>query len=343
MTFNDSNTNLSPKIVWVTSIVFSVMFTLIIWYFGKNLQPFLETLLPDKGSSWYYWKLPRRIPETMIIVWSLYAAHQFSAWFSIYWAQSNLKSITSSKLSLYNYAVLSINVIFSIIHLIETHILFDGLAQDVPIWTSQGSVILMLVFVLIIENRRRGFFLGYKVEKPFTVKVTGFFRKIHTYVFSWALVYTFWFHPMAVDPQLLSGFIYMFFLFTQMSLAWTRIHLDPRWIIFLESYVAVHALIVAVYNTLMHGSADIWPMFFSGFISMLVFTYQYGLKTSKRVKLGLTAAYSLFLIFLYAPKPLGLGREISYLIRLEFSWIPIILYGLALGFGGFYYLVKPKR
>ena len=60
------------------------------------------------------------------------------------------------------------NLIFMFLHLVETHLLFDGLAQDVPIWTSQGSVILMLVFVLIIENRRRGLFLGKRVEKPFT-------------------------------------------------------------------------------------------------------------------------------------------------------------------------------
>ncbi len=234
--------------------------------------------------------------------------------------------------------MLSWNAVFIILHLIETHLLFDGLAQDVPIWTSQGSVILMLVFVLIIENRRRGLFLGKRIDKPLNLQVTGFVRRIHMYVVAWALVYTFWFHPMAVDPQLLSGFIYMFFLFTQMSLAWTWVHLDVRWIVFLESYVAVHALIVAVYNTIQYGSLSMWPMFFGGFAFMFVFTYQFGLKLSRRVNLSIIGAYVLFLFWLYAP--FGYGRGFEFLMRAEFLWIPIILYLLAIVFSGIVYFAQ---
>lgn len=167
-------------------------------------------------------------------------------------------------------AALGINALFIVLHLVETQFFFDGLAQDVPIWTSQYSVILMLVVVLIIETRRRGLFLGRTVQKPFTVQVTAWFRRNHMYLFAWALVYTFWFHPMATDPQLLSGFFYMFLLFTQVSLAWTQVHFMKWWIVVLESYVSIHALIVAVYNTLFFGSADIWPMFFLGFTFMFI-------------------------------------------------------------------------
>jgi hypothetical protein len=230
------------------------------------------------------------------------------------------------------------NLVFMVLHLVETHLLFDGLAQDVPIWTSQGSVILMLVFILIIENRRRGLIIGRKIEKPFTAEVTGFFRGIHMYIVSWALVYTFWFHPMAVDPQLLSGFIYMFFLFTQMSLAWTWVHLDKRWIVFLESYVALHGMIVAVYNTLQHGSFDMWPMFFTGFAFMFIFTYQFALDISRKINIGIIGAYVGFLVWLYLPEPMGYGRGLEYLMRAEFLWIPLILYLLALVFAGLVYI-----
>ena len=234
--------------------------------------------------------------------------------------------------------MLSWNTVFMILHLVETQLLFDGLAQDVPIWTSQGSVILMLVFVLIIENRRRGLIFGKRVEKPLTLRVTGFVRRIHMYIVAWALVYTFWFHPMAVDPQLLSGFIYMFFLFTQMSLAWTWIHIDARWIVFLESYVAIHAMIVAVYNTIQHGSLGMWPMFFGGFSFMFVFTYQFGLSLSRRVNLSIIGAYLVFLFWLYAP--FGYGRGYEFLMRAEFLWIPIILYLLSLVLGGIIYFTQ---
>ncbi len=326
---------------WKIAVTASMVFIAVIWLLGSNLTHFIETLLPDQGASWYYWKLPERDTGAMMVVWVLYLLHQFGAWGGIYWAQRNLSGkLTSRNLSRYNVFMLLWNSAFMVLHLAETHFLFDGLAQDVPIWTSQGSVILMLVFIIIIENRRRGFILGKKLDKPFTAEVMGFFRRIHMYVVAWALVYTFWFHPMAVDPQLLSGFIYMFFLFTQMSLAWTWIHLDTRWIVFLESYVAIHALIVAVYNTLQHGSADMWPMFFAGFAFMFVFTYQFGLKLTRRLNISIIGAYAGFLVWLYLPSPYGYGRGVEYISRMEFLWIPIILYLLALVFGGVVYLAQ---
>ena len=152
--------------------------------------------------------------------------------------------------------VLLINVVFIFLHLVQTHIWFDGLAQDTPIMSSQGSVIVMLAIALILENPRRGLIMGRKIGKPFTTQVVGFFRRTHMYIFSWALVYTFWFHPMATDPQLVSGFFYMFLLFTQVSLAWTPVHLNKGWIILLEIYVASHAVIVAIWNTKFFGGAD---------------------------------------------------------------------------------------
>jgi hypothetical protein len=159
--------------------------------------------------------------------------------------------------------------------------------------------------------------------------VASFFRSSHKYIFPWALIYTFWFHPMATDPQLLSGFSYMFLLFTQLMIAWTPLHLDKRWIILLESNVAIHAVIVAIWNTTFFGGTDLWPMFFTGFAFMFVFTYMYALKVNKKIYGLVTALYFAFLIWLFLPSPIGFGRSLMNLIRLEFLWISIILYGLA--------------
>jgi hypothetical protein len=336
-----SRSGIKADTAWKIAILVSITFAGLIWILGPNLNKYIDILLPDQGATWYYWKLPERNSTSMMIVWVLYLLHQIGSWSGIYWAQRNLTGkLSSSNLSRYNVFMLSWNAVFMILHLVETHFFFDGLAQDVPIWTSQGSVILMLVFVLIIENRRRGLILGKRIDKPLNVQVTGFIRRIHMYIVAWALVYTFWFHPMAVDPQLLSGFIYMFFLFTQMSMAWTWIHLDVRWIVFLESYVAIHALIVAVFNTIQHGSLDMWPMFFGGFAFMFVFTYQFGLKLSRRVNLSIIGAYFVYLFWLFAPTPIGYGRGFEFLLRVEFLWIPIILYLLSLVFGGVIYLIQ---
>jgi hypothetical protein len=282
----------------------------------------------------------------MFIVWTFYLSHQFAVWAIIYFGRNKLEFRTRapSGLTKYNLAAFTINGVFVFIHLLQTHIWFDGLAQDVPIWTSQGSVIIMLCIVLINENPRRGLFLGRKAGKPFTARVSGFFIRNHGYVIAWALVYTFWFHPMAFDPQLLSGFFYMFLLFTQMSLAYTKVHLDKRWIITLEStlesYVAIHAVIVAIYNTAFFASADMWPMFFSGFAFMFVFTYMYALNVRKEIRWTVTTLYLAFLAWLYIPTPFGLGRDLAFLLRLEFLWIPLVLYGLSAVLAGLAYTIR---
>jgi hypothetical protein len=311
-------------------------------------------LQPDQGAAWYYWKLPTRNDFGMMLTWSTYLVHQLLIWGAIYWASKNLteyKSQPSKHLTKYNYFVLAVTVVFMFIHLLRTVYFFDGLAQDVPIWTSQGSVIIMLVLILIIEHPRRGLVLGKRVPKPFTARVSGFFRRNHTYVIAWALVYTFHFHPaVGSDPQLLSGFFYMFLLFTQLILAYTPIHLDKRWIITLESWVAIHALLVAYFNTADPniGSSDMWPMFFSGFAFMFVFTYMYAIDMKREYRALVTLAYFVFLIWLYLPADLGgYGRDFSFIMRLEFLWIPIVLYGLAALFALLIYIyferVKPLQ
>jgi hypothetical protein len=143
-----SKSSISAIQTWIAASIFSFIFIGIIWMLSPNLQSFITTLLPDKGAAWYYWKLPIRNTRSMLIIWALYLAHQFSTWGAIYWARKNLSGKPYSKtLTKYNIATLAINALFVILHLAETQILFDGLAQDVPIWTSQGSVIIMLVVV----------------------------------------------------------------------------------------------------------------------------------------------------------------------------------------------------
>ncbi len=80
-----------------------------------------------------------------------------------------------------------------------------------------------------------------------------------------------------------------------MSLAYTKVQLDKRWINTLESNVAIHAVIVAIYNTAFFASADMWPMFFLGFAFMFVFTYMYALNVRKEIRWTVTTLYLAFL------------------------------------------------
>jgi hypothetical protein len=318
--------------VWSFGVAFAIGFCALIWLLGPSLAHFTDTFIDRNDLDWYYWQLPVRDVLGMAIVWAIYLANQIAVWMVIYFAQKDIKGFRTERirgLPKYTYYALAIIVSFVVIHLIQTQLWFDGLAKDVPIMTSQGSVIVMLSVILVMENSRRGLFLGKKAGKPFTDSVAGFFRRTHMYVFAWALVYTFWFHPMAADPQLVSGFFYMFLLFTQLVLAWTPLHLNKGWIVFLEAYVAIHAVIVAIWNWDFFGGLVMWPMFFSGFAFMFVFTYMYAFKVPKWAWGAVTALYFGFLVWLYAPEPYGFGRGVQYAMRMEFLWIPMILYGLA--------------
>ena len=59
-------------------------------------------------------------------------------------------------------ALFAANAGFILLHILQTRIWYDGLAQNVSIWSSQGSVVLMLVLILLMENQRRGLFFGKK-------------------------------------------------------------------------------------------------------------------------------------------------------------------------------------
>ncbi|MDD4353978.1 MAG: hypothetical protein PHN56_05990, partial [Candidatus Nanoarchaeia archaeon] len=288
--------------VLIFGIIFSFLLTGLIWVLTPYLSNFESTLLPDSGADWYFWKLPVKSEVVQIIVWSMYALHQLFVWGTFYYAMKN-KIKWSDKLGKYSIIALLGNLFFVLLRIFQTHLWYDGLAQDAPIWTSQWSVILFLSFMLIIDNFRRGFIAGKKML--FSQRFTEWIRKYHGYYFYWAFVYTFWFHPTTGTLAHLYGFLYMFLLFLQGSLMYNRIHLNKYWMVFLESFVILHATLVALFQ-----SQALWTMFFSGFLGMFVFTYMFGLGLSKKAKIGIFAAYLLVIFMIYAP--LGLERFLRF-------------------------------
>ncbi|MHA2126887.1 MAG: hypothetical protein ACW99E_16430 [Promethearchaeota archaeon] len=335
--------------IWMGLIIFSFIEVILIFLLEPLLRVRFPPLDPDTGPSDYYWKLNTRDALIMIITWTFYGAHQVSVWIVIYWAYMNYrkKTLDSKKILEYTTSMAIILVSFTILHLLQTHIWYDGLAQDVPILTSQGSVIIMLSILLVMQNSKRGLFFGKKENKLMRPEVAKTFMTSHQIVFSWALVYTFWFHPMDSSPALLSGFFFMGLLFTQMALAYTRIHLNKWWILLVESYVTIHATIVAIAQWLdFDADPPMWPMFLLGFLAMIVFTYIHGLGLKNWVRWLIVVLYIVLLIFIYIPLPFGFGRDVSNLLRLEFLWIPIILYLIAFiaaGLAHIYLIVKNKR
>lgn len=302
-------------------IAFSALFVALIWWAGKRLDA--VQLLPDQGVAWYYWKLPEPTLWTRLTSWGFYALHQVTLWGLIYYAQVRVKKYTGG-LHPVNLWALAANAFFIILHFVQTHIWYDGIAQDVSIFSSQGSVILMLVAILLMENQRRGLFWGKKV--PLGKRLISFVRKYHGYVFAWATVYTFWYHPMVNTNGHLIGFLYMFLLLLQGSLFLTRIHVNKYWMVVQEAAVAIHGTLVAV----MQGNG-IWPMFAFGFAGIFILTQMHGLNLKPWLKWTFTGLYIAGVVLIYSSRGWMQVNEIVRIPVIEYVLVFILAGLVALG------------
>lgn len=224
----------------------------------------IRTVQKDCYSKWYYWQLPEDqvTVATRAFVWILYVLHQLSHWAFIWIAQQDRAKIIARKeevysttLRWYNWAMIGITYLFHLLHLVQTHVTYDATAKDVVIQSSQASVIMMLVFVICLEYKNRGMFCGWpnqhsddwlaqKIklsELPF-----HYVRKYHGYAFSWAVIYTFWYHPMENTYGHMLGFIHTFLVMIQGSLIYQKIHLNKYWRLLLECWVWFHGFSIAV-------------------------------------------------------------------------------------------------
>lgn len=280
-------------------------------------------------AAHYEWKLNQPTLESRLSSWGLYGLHQILAWGAIAWGASRARRRVAAGLPKYGpgldtagLAFFGVNVVFALLHLWQTQAFYDGIAQDVAVMASQGSVIIMLVLILILQNDRRGLFFGKKVPMP--RQAVEFIRKYHGYYIAWALIFTFWFHPMTGTFGHLVGFFYMFALLSQGTLLYTRTHTSLKWSAFLEALVLMHGSTVAFSGQ----QSPLWTMFFAGFGFMFVATQLWGLKLPKPVSWALTALFFVAVGVLYSGALGGLGPLFGQQPAQvhQVLWIPAVLY-----------------
>lgn len=323
-------TNARPSTVLGLGVLISAALTAAVWSLGFGLDDVV--LRPDRGASWYYWQLPDPTFLSRLTAWTGYLLHQVVVWGLILYAQTRVRRY-SVGLHPINVVALLANLGFVVLHTVQTHLFYDGLAQDVSIFSSQGSVILLLVTVLLMENRRRGLFLGKPI--PFRKVVIDTVRRYHGYLFSWAVIYTFWYHPMESTSGHLIGFFYIFLLLVQGSLFLTRFHTNRVWTVVLELMVAVHGTLVAVMNS---GRDGMWPMFLFGFLGVFVLTQMHGLGWSRRVRVLVGVGYVIAVVGVYATRDIAAVHEVIRIPVIEYAgvfaiallvWLGSVLVGAA--------------
>jgi len=304
---------MSTQKTLLLGIGFCLVFTGLIWCVSGRLETF--ELRPDRDVPfWYPWVTHSPGWWTRVSVWGLYTAHQIRIWGVIWYAQ-NRKPKYQNILHHFNIWALVANALFISLHLIQTHLFFDGLALDVSEQSSQWSVILLLVIILLMENQRRGLFFGYRIKAGFMQESARALRKYHGYYFAWAIIYTFWYHPMVATPGHLLGFLYIFLMLLQGSLFFTRMHVNKYWMVTQEVLVLMHGTLVALSN-----APNFWQMFCFGFAGLFVITQMHGLGLSRLSRGFFLTVYIAGVITVYAQ----IGFEKIY----QITWIPLTEYAV---------------
>ncbi len=274
------------------SIVFSALLCVVIIAMGGVLSQFEIIPHPDDPLV-YEWQLAEQTAWGQLTAWLGFAMHQILIWITIAYAQKRYsKRDYTNSLRPVNFWALGINLVFITLHVLQTMFFYDAIAQDLPSWTAQFAVALMLIVILGMENQRRGLFFGKKVK--FRKAFTDALRRNHGYFFSFAVIYTFWFHPMVPTWGHLIGFIHVVLIMAQGSLMFMRAHLNKRWMFLLEILVLPHAFQVAL-----NQSSNIWPMFFFGFAAIFLITQMHGLGLKPWARQLFYGSFLLLTLYVY--------------------------------------------
>ena len=317
----------------IPGILIAAVFTTIIAVTAANLSGF--EIVGKTVPFAYPWRLTQPNAAARLTAWGLYLVHNITAWVLIYLAQRE-KPKYGNNLRWFNWGMIITSVVFIILHIFQTQIWYDGLAMDVPELTALGSVAIMLAIIIILETPRRGLILGRKVN--FHKNFMRIVREYHGYFFSWATIYTFWYHPTEGTIGHLAGFFYMFMLFVQSALIFNRAHINKYWTVTLEVFVLIHGALVALFQ----GNA-MWPMFAFGFGAMFFLVQMYGLGLNTWTKRILWLIFIILSVGTYAYMDrLSNIHEILRIPMLDYMMIGLIYLIFLAGFG-LYKLISTKR
>jgi len=273
-------------------IIYSIIICLLMILAGGWLAQFTLAPVPPGDGFFYDWQLAEPTVLGAVSYWVGFALHNLLVWLTIWWAQERTNRKYVSTLRPVNIIALGINALFIGLHYLQTLVFYDGIAQDLPSWTSQGTVIMMLFVILAMENKRRGLFFGRKIN--LRQEFYHWLRDYHGYAFSFAVIFTFWFHPLVPTQGHLLGALHVMLVMLQGSLMFTRIHLNRNWRFLLEILVLPHAALVAFGQ----GGGLVY-MFLYGFLTIFIVTQMHGLGLKPWVKYAFGAGYLLSIIITY--------------------------------------------
>ncbi|KAI6656655.1 hypothetical protein LOD99_11262 [Oopsacas minuta] len=240
--------------VQILLICCTICFLLIIRLLAPRLRKVFPPLPIWRGVLWYRWKslpspqarafspftgitFPHRLKVCAKSAWICFTLHLIFMTSMVVWSQYKHSSSEShncpqpssphwcgwsTHLDVTNYIAILGNIIFVILRILQTHIWYDGLAPDVSETYPMVAVFLVLTAALLMQETERGIFFGFSFQSDTMVVLTNIVRRSHGYLFAWAVVFTFWYHPTEAGIEHLSGFFIVLMFLIQASLISTQ-------------------------------------------------------------------------------------------------------------------------
>src|SRR5688572_5426230 len=131
--------NISERRALDGGILFAAIVCLSILLLSTWLLQFeLAEPIASEGLGFYEWQLANPSFLSRATIWLGFGLHNLLIWGTIYWAQEKSNREYGSTLKPFNIAALAINAVFILLHYAQTAFFYDGIAQDIPSWTSQN-------------------------------------------------------------------------------------------------------------------------------------------------------------------------------------------------------------
>ena len=322
---------------------------------GGRLRRNFHPLPVWRGVLWYRWKsLPSKEAREFSLFTGVNFPHSFRlrakwAWLGfllhfifltgmIVWAQVHFSGRSAhncptpsspdwcgwtNELEPIHFMFLAGTGVFILLHLLQTHYGYDGIAQDSPELVPIIGTVLALCVLALMQQTERGLVFGYGLSHDTFVALTNIARRFHPFIVGWDIVFTFWYHPMEGGSHHLHGLLPLLCVMVQGCLLFSTAHLNPLWRVGLELLGFPHAL----YVEWSHPERGRWKMFLTGVLLTPIVVHFHIFKISVALTTALLACYVTIFLYLYRDMPWSKWSEPLHFPAIIFFLI-FVIYGV---------------
>jgi NAD(P)H-flavin reductase len=277
--------------------------------------------LKTKTATKYAYRLKEPTLVQYASPWVGYAVHQLL----VLWVLARAfreQPKYEMRLRWFNWHMLAVQALGFALKMAQQWLFYNGLSETLPLGFGTGTVFLFLVIVMVMYIPVRGLFFGYGANWAWTQECTDFFRTYHGFVIAVMIVNDFWYHPFESTIGHLCGIFNDMMLLGQMVLIYTPAHLNKYWCLLMETFVLVHAALIA----LNRGGAGQPGSFGFAYFFILVVTQMHGMGWSKLVRMAIGLVFLTSILIVYGLRLQGADKGFKAMLFEVFLRIPVLEY-----------------